>query len=35
LLSPSDLAAEMKPYAELIEHTDAKIEMLPIPGGKF
>ncbi|MEX2174929.1 MAG: formylglycine-generating enzyme family protein [Pirellulaceae bacterium] len=27
--------AQMKPYAELIEHTDAKIEMLPIPGGKF
>lgn len=28
-------AKEMKPYAELIEHTDAKIEMVPIPGGKF
>ena len=27
--------AEMKPYTELIEHTDAKIEMVPIPGGKF
>jgi hypothetical protein len=27
--------AEMKPYTELIEHTDATIEMLPIPGGKF
>src|SRR5687768_11454287 len=26
---------EMKPYAELLEHTDEKIEMLPIPGGKF
>lgn len=26
---------EMKPYAELIEHTDEKIDMLPIPGGKF
>lgn len=26
---------EMKPYAELIEHTDVKIEMVPIPGGKF
>src|SRR5438477_12927744 len=25
----------MKPYTELIEHTDAKIEMLPIRGGKF
>ncbi len=28
-------AKDMKPYAELIEHTDAKIEMVPIPGGKF
>jgi formylglycine-generating enzyme required for sulfatase activity len=27
--------AAMKPYTELIEHTDAKIEMLPIRGGKF
>ena len=27
--------AEMKPYAELVEHSDAKIEMLPIKGGKF
>lgn len=27
--------AEMKPYAEPIEHTPAKIEMVPIPGGKF
>src|SRR5688500_11201846 len=27
--------AEMKPYAVLIEHTDAKIELVPIPGGKF
>jgi formylglycine-generating enzyme required for sulfatase activity len=27
--------AEMKPYTELIEHTDATIEMVPIPGGKF
>jgi formylglycine-generating enzyme required for sulfatase activity len=27
--------AEMKPYAELVEHTPAKIEMVPIPGGKF
>ena len=27
--------AEMKPYTELIEHTDEKIEMLPIQGGKF
>ena len=28
-------AKEMKKYEELIEHTSAKIEMLPIPGGKF
>jgi formylglycine-generating enzyme required for sulfatase activity len=27
--------AEMKPYAEPIEHTELKIEMVPIPGGKF
>jgi formylglycine-generating enzyme required for sulfatase activity len=27
--------AEMKPYAELIEHTDTTIEMAPIPGGEF
>ena len=26
---------EMKPYAEAIEHSRAKIEMLPIPGGEF
>jgi formylglycine-generating enzyme required for sulfatase activity len=26
---------EMKTYTELIEHTPAKIEMSPIPGGKF
>ena len=26
---------EMKKYIELIEHTSAKIEMIPIPGGKF
>ena len=25
----------MKPYAELIEHTDVTIEMVPIRGGKF
>ncbi len=25
----------MKKYVELIEHTSAKIEMLPIPGGTF
>ncbi len=27
--------AEMKEYVELIEHTDAKIEMVPIKGGEF
>ncbi|MEQ8786614.1 MAG: formylglycine-generating enzyme family protein [Pirellulaceae bacterium] len=27
--------AEMKPYAELIEHTDTVIEMVPIPGGEL
>ncbi len=27
--------AEMKPYAEPIEHTELKIEMVPIPGGTF
>jgi formylglycine-generating enzyme required for sulfatase activity len=26
---------EMRKYVELIEHTDAKFEMTPIPGGKF
>ena len=27
--------AEMQPYTELIEHTEAEIEMVPIPAGKF
>jgi formylglycine-generating enzyme required for sulfatase activity len=27
--------AEMKPYAELIEHTELSIKMVPIPGGEF
>ena len=27
--------AEMKPYAEPLEHTDAVIDMVPIKGGKF
>ncbi len=35
----SDAAAttesEMKPYAEVIDHTDVVIDMLPIRGGKF
>ncbi len=26
---------EMKPYTEIIEHTDATFGMVPIPGGKF
>ncbi|WP_417730103.1 formylglycine-generating enzyme family protein [Rosistilla oblonga] len=33
--SKANSAAEMKPYEEVIEHTDATIEMLPIPGGVF
>jgi formylglycine-generating enzyme required for sulfatase activity len=33
--SEATSAAEMKPYAELIEHSPAKIEMAPIPGGRF
>jgi formylglycine-generating enzyme required for sulfatase activity len=28
-------ASEMKPYTERIEHSNAVVEMLPIPGGKF
>jgi formylglycine-generating enzyme required for sulfatase activity len=28
-------AAEMKAYTDRIEHSDAKLEMLPIKGGKF
>jgi formylglycine-generating enzyme required for sulfatase activity len=28
-------AAEMKPYAEIIEHTDVTFDMIPIPGGSF
>jgi len=33
--SAAKTEAEMKPYAELIEHTRTKIEMLPIKGGSF
>ncbi|MCS5584835.1 MAG: formylglycine-generating enzyme family protein, partial [Pseudomonadales bacterium] len=33
--SKATTQAEMKPYGEVIEHTRVKIEMLPIPGGKF
>jgi formylglycine-generating enzyme required for sulfatase activity len=38
LVVPNALAKtqeEMKPYAEPIEHTDVKLEMVPIPGGRF
>jgi formylglycine-generating enzyme required for sulfatase activity len=28
-------AAEMKPYTELIEHTDSTIDLVPIAGGEF
>lgn len=27
--------SEMKPYAEVIEHTELTIDMVPIPGGEF
>ncbi len=33
--SAAKAESEMKPYVELIEHTDAKIEMVPIKGGEF
>ncbi len=33
--SEAKTEAEMKPYKEVIEHTEATIEMLPIKGGKF
>ena len=33
--SEAKTESEMKPYTELIEHSRAKIEMVPIPGGKF
>jgi formylglycine-generating enzyme required for sulfatase activity len=33
--SAAKTEAEMKPYTDLVEHTDAKIEMVPIRGGKF
>jgi len=33
--SAAKTQAEMKPYAEKITHSRTKIEMLPIPGGKF
>ncbi|HBV65716.1 MAG TPA: sulfatase-modifying factor protein [Rhodopirellula sp.] len=31
----ANTAAEMKPYAEPLEHTDLTLAMVPIPGGKF
>jgi len=33
--SAASTEAQMKPYTELIEHTSAKIELVPIPGGTF
>jgi formylglycine-generating enzyme required for sulfatase activity len=33
--SEAKTQAEMRPYTELIEHSDETIEMVPIPGGKF
>ena len=33
--SEASTEKEMKPYIEVIEHTDATIKMMPIPGGKF
>ncbi len=33
--SDASTEAEMKPYTELIEHTEAKIPMVPIRGGSF
>lgn len=33
--SEAKTEAQMKPYTELIEHSDAKIEMVPIRGGTF
>lgn len=33
--STAKTAAEMKPYTDKIRHTRAKINMVPIPGGKF
>ena len=33
--SKANVESEMKPYAEIIEQTDATIEMVPIRGGAF
>ena len=33
--SDAKSAQEMKPYKEIVEHTDGTVEMLPIPGGQF
>ncbi len=38
LVIPESVAStqeQMKPYAELVEHSPPKIEMIPIPGGTF
>lgn len=31
----ADTPQQMRPYAEVITHTDLRIEMVPIPGGEF
>ena len=33
--SQAKTPSEMKKYTDLVEHTDGKIEMVPIPGGQF
>ena len=33
--SVANSEAEMKPYSEVIEHTDVTFDMVPIPGGTF
>ena len=33
--SEASAEAEMKPYTEIVEHSDGRIEMVPIRGGKF
>jgi len=34
-LAKASNESEMKPYSEVIEQTDVKVEMIPIPGGSF
>ena len=33
--SEAKIEGEMKPYKEMLEHTEVEFEMLPIPGGSF